>query len=107
VTTTLDTVYHYWHCTEWDGDVCLYWEQVPIPGEGDSTSMVISPHSELDPAQTQYTSGMIRVVPLCYRLCGDANADGEVNSGDAVAIINYVFKGGFLPDDDKCADPNK
>jgi hypothetical protein len=27
-------------------------------------------------------------------LCGDANADGQVNVGDVVWIINYVFSGG-------------
>ena len=31
-------------------------------------------------------------------LTGDANGDGEVNVGDAVSIINYVFKGGAAPD---------
>jgi hypothetical protein len=34
----------------------------------------------------------------CQAICGDANGDGEVNVGDAVSIINYVFKGGAAPD---------
>ncbi|MCP4567728.1 MAG: hypothetical protein GY841_09125 [FCB group bacterium] len=29
--------------------------------------------------------------------CGDANADWSVNVGDAVYIINHVFKGGDPP----------
>ena len=29
--------------------------------------------------------------------CGDANGDGDTNVGDAVYIINYVFKGGPAP----------
>lgn len=33
----------------------------------------------------------------CDCLPGDANGDGEVNVGDAVYIINYVFKGGPPP----------
>ena len=33
--------------------------------------------------------------PTC--VCGDANGDGSVNVGDAVYIINYVFKGGPAP----------
>jgi hypothetical protein len=34
----------------------------------------------------------------CDAICGDANGDMEVNVGDAVFIINYVFKGGAAPD---------
>ncbi len=30
--------------------------------------------------------------------CGDANGDAGVNVGDAVFVINYVFKGGPAPD---------
>jgi hypothetical protein len=32
-------------------------------------------------------------------VCGDANCSGDVNVGDAVYIINYVFKGGAAPCD--------
>jgi hypothetical protein len=31
-------------------------------------------------------------------LCGDANGDGLMNVGDAVSIVNYVFKQGAPPD---------
>ena len=31
-------------------------------------------------------------------LCGDANGDESINIGDAVFLINYVFKGGSTPD---------
>jgi len=30
-------------------------------------------------------------------LCGDANGDVQVNVGDAVALINFIFKGGAEP----------
>jgi hypothetical protein len=33
----------------------------------------------------------------CNFVCGDANGDGEVNIGDAVFLISYVFKGGPAP----------
>jgi len=33
----------------------------------------------------------------CCNLPGDANDDGQVNVGDAVFLINYVFKGGPPP----------
>jgi len=37
---------------------------------------------------------------------GDANSDGAVNVGDAVFIINYVFKGGQAPSPVECGNAN-
>ena len=39
-------------------------------------------------------------------LCGDANGDEEVNIGDAVFIINYVFRSGAAPDPLEAGDAN-
>jgi hypothetical protein len=41
-----------------------------------------------------------------YPECGDANGDDQINVGDAVFIINYVFKGGEPPDPLCEADAN-
>jgi hypothetical protein len=38
--------------------------------------------------------------------CGDANADGIANVGDAVYIINYVFKSGAAPTPPDAGDAN-
>ena len=38
--------------------------------------------------------------------CGDANGDGSVNIGDAVFIINYIFKGGSAPNPLAAGDAN-
>jgi hypothetical protein len=35
---------------------------------------------------------------LCQYFCGDVNNDNQLNVGDAVFLINYVFKGGPGPD---------
>jgi len=43
---------------------------------------------------------------VCDYMCGDANGDNTVNVGDAVSIINYVFKGGAAPDPLEAADAN-
>lgn len=40
------------------------------------------------------------VTPITFRvgIRGDANGDGTINVGDAVYIVNYVFRGGPAPD---------
>jgi hypothetical protein len=106
VTTVVDTTFRYWQCTQWDGDNCLNWVQIPTPEGADSTSMQIYERTVLDTNLTHYENGTMRVVPLCHDLCGDANGDAKVSVGDAVFIINYVFRGGPSPQEDKCADPN-
>jgi hypothetical protein len=39
-------------------------------------------------------------------LAGDANGDGTINIGDAVFIVNYVFRGGPAPDPIEAGDAN-
>jgi len=39
-------------------------------------------------------------------VCGDANGDGAVNVGDAVYIVNYVFRGGPAPVPIQAGDAN-
>lgn len=39
-------------------------------------------------------------------ICGDANGDGSANVGDAVFLINFVFKGGPSPNPEKIGDAN-
>lgn len=43
---------------------------------------------------------------LLTALIGDANGDGGITVGDAVFIINYVFRGGPAPDPRASGDPN-
>jgi len=40
------------------------------------------------------------------RECGDVNADGELNVGDAVFLINYIFNSGPAPDPVCAGDAN-
>ena len=42
----------------------------------------------------------------CSIVCGDANGDRTVNIGDAVFVINYIFKGGRNPIPIEAADAN-
>ncbi|MEE9442510.1 MAG: M6 family metalloprotease domain-containing protein [candidate division Zixibacteria bacterium] len=42
----------------------------------------------------------------CDFICGDANSDDQINVGDAVFIINHIFKGGPAPDPIEAGDAN-
>ncbi|MEZ5360563.1 MAG: dockerin type I repeat-containing protein [Candidatus Zixiibacteriota bacterium] len=44
--------------------------------------------------------------PMIVYLCGDANGDTSMNIGDAVYLINYIFKGGPAPDPECVGDAN-
>jgi hypothetical protein len=51
----------------------------------------------VDGAYTWITDQGIECVTTCCLMPGNANNDAAVNVGDAVYIINYVFKGGPTP----------
>jgi photosystem II stability/assembly factor-like uncharacterized protein len=50
--------------------------------------------------------GVYRYNDILPFICGDANGDGEVNIGDAVYLISYIFKGGPPPDPVCVGDAN-
>jgi len=54
----------------------------------------------------QIDSDSNSVGDACDFICGDANADEDVNVSDAVCIINYVFAGGDPPDPIRSGDVN-
>ncbi len=39
-------------------------------------------------------------------VCGDANGDGSIDAGDAVAIVDYVFRDGLAPNPVEMGDVN-
>jgi hypothetical protein len=53
-----------------------------------------------------YVDNITIVGPGCCQMAGDANNDAGVAVGDAVFIINFVFKGGSAPDCESAADAN-
>ncbi|MEZ5358840.1 MAG: hypothetical protein R3F48_08405 [Candidatus Zixiibacteriota bacterium] len=46
------------------------------------------------------TNGLVvlKYSEQCQCMCGDTNGDGTVNVGDAVYLLNFIFKGGPSPD---------
>ncbi len=65
-------------------DGCDNCPEVPNPGQEDSNGNGVG--------------------DVCDYVCGDATGDGAINVGDAVYVINYVFKGGPAPDPLEAAD---
>ncbi|MEE9442678.1 MAG: C1 family peptidase [candidate division Zixibacteria bacterium] len=66
---------------------------------------------DLDNCPDTYNSDQIdsdgdNIGDACDYKRGDANSDDNVNVGDAVYIINYVFKNGPGPDRLECGDAN-
>ncbi|MFH1698998.1 MAG: PKD domain-containing protein, partial [Candidatus Zixiibacteriota bacterium] len=51
------------------------------------------------------TGPILRTIDFLY-VCGDASGDQQVNLGDAVFIINHVFKGGPPPEPLEAGDAN-
>jgi hypothetical protein len=51
----------------------------------------------------QFTLTEFHILPS---LPGDVNGDGEVNAGDVIFLINYLFKGGLPPDFPEQGDIN-
>ena len=73
-----------------DGD--YFWRVNAAPINGPTTAY--SPRADF-----------VVYAPLVY-VCGDANGDDQVNVGDAVYLINYIFKGGPAPDPECVGDAN-
>jgi len=54
---------------------------------------------------TLYMYGQVTLIGVDF-MPGDANGDWQVNIGDAVFLINYIFKGGAAPDPLDIGDTN-
>ena len=104
-TTVVDTFYRFWKCTNWVGGSCTHWADTTRL-LADSIWIQPRPWTERNRLTTFYADGSLQIMfpPPC--VCGDANGDKAVNVGDAVFVINYIFKSGPVPPNRDCADPN-
>lgn len=76
-------------------------EDTDADGVGDSCDNCIDVYN---PDQIDMNGDSIG--DACEFVCGDANGDDDVNIGDAVSLINYVFNGADPPTPEEAGDAN-
>ena len=86
----------YWQCESMIGDTCVSYVKIPSPPY-DSISYDTVNQATLDTSRVFLTDGSVTVLvpPPC--LCGDADGSGDVNIGDAIYLIFYIFLDGSPP----------
>ncbi len=61
-------------------------------------AQIVIQNNDPDPGDNpQIVSAQLTVIDMQY-VCGDADGNGAVNIGDAVHLVNFIFKGGPAPD---------
>jgi hypothetical protein len=61
-------------------------------------AVLTSPPTMVTSFPTMATEPLTEVTTVCMRVCGDVNWDDIIDLGDAVYLLNYLFKGGDPPD---------
>jgi hypothetical protein len=78
-------------CTNWAGEVCLNWQQVPGPPY-DSIEVTWNTNCYVDTNVVQVLDGSVTVLlPILY---GDADCSGSPDISDLVYMVDYMFAGG-------------
>ncbi len=101
----IDSFWQYWYCDSWDGDSCLNWIDT-TEQDAESIWLYSRPWTVRDFDNTIFDDGSCEIIAGSSCTCGDCNGDYEVNVGDPVYLINYIFKSGPVPVDMNCADVN-
>ena len=110
-------------CTQWSGDTCLNYIQVPMPNDCDSMEIIEDSMAVLDPSYWQFNNGSFTLLPTCgydqdsYDISdlvalvsfmfqgghelsigeADCNCDCEINIADLICFVDYMFNGGADP----------
>ena len=118
-TMFVDTFFRWHFCREWGldhqgQDSCLHWDTYSdpsqIPPPDDTTTADFKDLDSLAWTVWNYETvsfdhGELRVVTVSCT-CGDCDNNDNVNVGDAVFLINYIFKNGPEPEYPQCSDVN-
>ena len=68
------------------------------PSAGIDTTSLAGYSTVLDSRYAEYSPAFVPIT-IILGLRGDANSDGSINVGDAVFVINYIFKFGTPPNE--------
>ena len=103
-----DTFFRYWICQEYSGPDCIDSISTSNPDSAmyaDWITIDTVAWTVRNMNTSFYTDGVV-TVSFIDCVCGDANDDGLFNVGDAVFLINYIFRAGLPPAYPNCADAN-
>ncbi|MCK5126443.1 MAG: hypothetical protein KAR42_09320 [candidate division Zixibacteria bacterium] len=104
-----DTSFIYWICQDTAaGGECIDWLTTINSDSAqysDSISIDTTAQTTINENTTFFTDGIV-TVDFIGCLCGDSNSDGLFNVGDAVFLVNYIFRGGPAPVPLSCSDSN-
>ena len=89
-----------------DAGITIMATYTPGPGEVSGTALVEIRVGYQCPPHPDWCQDHSYDMKVSIYYKGDANSDGSLNIGDAVSLINYVFKGGPAPDPLDAADVN-
>lgn len=77
-------------CTEWSGNDCLNYTQIPNLGDCDSIDIVTDSFLVIDTSYFDITNGTFTLLPTCgFSL-------GSYDISNLVALVDYMFTGGII-----------
>ncbi len=87
-----DTIFDstFWQCTNWQGDTCRVYQQLPDGSNGyDSVYVDTTPYGYLDTTQVILHSGSLTV---SFITC-DNDGNGSVDVSDLICMTQFMFEG--------------
>ena len=91
VDTVCDSVY--FRCTNWAGDLCLFWEKVHFPPY-DSAAYECDYTPFIDTNIVKVDNGSVTVM---LSMCGDVNGNGDIDISDITRLISFLYLHGDPP----------